>query len=70
MGFACEGEVYIPFEDWYQFVQKYLPSQDAEAAIGPPQYNEGEGLSVPFALNTECHPAEQSVKPAFMVRPK
>lgn len=59
MGYYAEGEIYIPKDEWQEFVMKYLPKTCAETAIGPVTFLDGE-MVVKFVQNTECHPSEQS----------
>lgn len=64
MGHRVEGEVYIPLEDWSEFVLKYAPKTSGEVALGPPR-REGPDIVVPYAANTECHPLNQSTPPEW-----
>jgi hypothetical protein len=62
MGHAARGDIWIPIQDWYDFVTKYAPHTTGEMSFGPPSEMDGE-LSVPFAINTECHPMDEASPP-------
>lgn len=65
MAHVCEGIAYIPLEEFSGFVEGYIPKSDGELALGAPKVQDGD-LVIPFAVNTECHPSEQSPKPDFL----
>lgn len=68
MGHWAQGEIWIPIEDWSEFVGKYAPGTDGEVSYGPPREEEG-AICVPFAVNTECHPKDQDEPPTWL-KPK
>jgi hypothetical protein len=68
MGFCCEGEIWIPQEEWCEFVMQFLPKSHAETQIGPVRFESGE-MVVQYAQNTECHPTQQTVPPSWMKKP-
>jgi hypothetical protein len=64
MAHAVQGEVWIPLEDWYEFIGKYAPKTDGEILWGEPTQTSSD-IVIPFACNTECHPAEQATPPPW-----
>jgi hypothetical protein len=66
MGYAARGDAWIPIEDWVEFVRKYMPTvHEAELSLGPPIVRDGE-VSVPWAVNTECHPMDEANPPEWL----
>ena len=64
MGYIGEGTVTIPMEEFWEFVEQYLPGGSGEIAYGVPRVNtEDDRLEVDFAVNTDCHPSDQHEKP-------
>lgn len=66
MGFFCEGEIWIPRDEWIEFVMQYIPDSPAETVLGKPVINKDDEMVVPFACNTECNPENQSPPPRFI----
>lgn len=68
MGYHCRGEIEIPLEDWVEFVEQYVPGDEAMTSFGSPTIHEAEEyISVPFALNTQCHPQDEACPPSWTV---
>jgi len=66
MGHAARGEIYIPAEEWAEFVLKFAPRSEGEYDFGPPEQDPDTGdVLVPFAMNTECHPQQEIDPPAW-----
>jgi hypothetical protein len=65
MGYYARGEVWIPGEEFWEFVFKHLPHGGAEVSFGTPVMRDGE-LVIPYALNTECHPKDEADPPAWL----
>lgn len=68
MGYACEGEVFIPKENWFEFVLDFLPKTDANIEFGPPDFTDEFDVRVPYAANTECSPSEQATPPKWKTK--
>lgn len=62
-----EGKIYIPLEDFWKFVQGYVPQSDAETVFGVPQFTD-EDVVVDYAFSTECNPAEWVKKPKALLQ--
>ena len=62
MGYDAEGTIYIPAEEFWAFVSKYLPNElGGETLFGPPMITkDGVDLVVDYSLSTECHPSDWS----------
>lgn len=67
MGHWARGEAWIPFDEWYDFIKKYIPQTDGELSFGEPR-PDADCIVVPFALNTECNPAEEADPPEWLKR--
>lgn len=59
MGFRTEGEIYIPKEEFYEFVMGFIASNGAEVLFGPVKEDEFD-IVIPVIMNTECHPIEEA----------
>lgn len=68
MGHAARGTIWIPPEEWYAFVAQYAPQSEGEIAYGPPSQDANGDIAVEYAINTECHPAEESKPPEWLKR--
>ena len=68
MGFAAEGEIHIPLEEFYNFVQGYIPDSMGEVCFGVPKpTKDGVDLVINFASSNESNPADWSKKPACLL---
>jgi hypothetical protein len=66
MSYQYEGEIQIPYEDWYEFLNKYVPDKGkgAEVVFGPPRmYKDADAILVTFAADSADHPSGWCVKP-------
>ena len=63
MAYDGEGTVYIPLEEFWEFVQRYVPvTKGAETAFGVPRVECGD-LVIDYACSTDCHPTEWATPP-------
>ena len=69
MGYDAVGRIYIPAEEWYAFLTKFLPKLDGETAFGRPVVGPDGEIVVEYATSTEAHPADWQVKPSFLQKP-
>jgi hypothetical protein len=65
MGWDATGKVYIPLEDFWQFVQKYLPPGHEEVRFGVPKFTEAD-VEFDYASSTECSPDQWATPPEFL----
>lgn len=65
--YDAEGTLYIPIEEWYEFIQKKFPFlSGGQFVLGAPRMTT-EDVEIPYAKGTdEVHPNEWGVKPAWM----
>jgi len=70
MGHLCTGEIFIPMEDFYEFVSRYAPASPGNMEFGLPTIDGNHDLIVQFAINTECLPSDQVDPPEFLVHRK
>lgn len=65
MSATSEGTVYIPLEEFWEFVAKYNDTHASEVAYGVPRINPDNPseMEIDFAASTEGHPSEWADKP-------
>lgn len=64
MGYDAEGQIFIPAEEFWTFVSKYLPNDlGGEILFGPPVITmDGYDLVIQYALSTICNPVDWTKK--------
>lgn len=65
MGHAARGEAWIPLEDWYEFITRYIPKTDGEISYAEPVMQD-DCVMVRFAINTDCHPSQEADPPEWL----
>lgn len=60
--FDAEGQISIPLEEFWEFVNKYHSLDHCEMALGVPRVVDGD-LVIDYAASTECDPRQWAVKP-------
>lgn len=63
MAYDGEGKIYIPIEEFWEFVSKYQPAPTAGfSAFGVPKFTEND-VEINYAFSTETDPNEWAVEP-------
>ena len=63
MAYDGTGKIYIPLEEFWAFVQKYVPATEgAEVAFGVPQVNSRD-IMIDYAYSTEGNPNDWAELP-------
>jgi len=65
--FDGNGTLYIPVEEWHEFIQKRFPFlSNKQYVLGNPTVN-ADDVEIPYAIGTDdVHPKEWAVKPEWM----
>lgn len=58
----AEGSIYIPLEEFWQFVSQYNQMKGCEMLYGVPRVV-GNDLVISYAASSECHPSTWAKKP-------
>lgn len=67
MAYDAVGKIYIPAEDWYEFLNKYVPDSTGEVRYGKPaQPSKGGDIIVDYACSSEVPPESWNVVPEFL----
>jgi hypothetical protein len=62
MSYSAEGEIYIPLEEFWTFVQDFAP--EGETLFGPPRVTkDGVDMVVSFAVSNETNPSSWAEPP-------
>jgi len=67
--FQMRGTVYISDNEWIEFFKQHVPGYNtAEISIDPSsvRVDEHGDLVFSIAMNTECHPCEETYKPHWL----
>lgn len=63
-----EGNIFIPKDEFYNFIKKFAPHADgADFFFGPPMVIDGD-VRIAYAFSTECHPYEWAEPPPAVVQ--
>jgi hypothetical protein len=66
-----QGTIYIPYEDWCAFVEKYAPwLKGTEYSLGPIGQDADEALKVEYAFSDEFHPVSWMEPPHWLKKEK
>ena len=66
MAYTLIGKIEIPLEDFWEFVNKYVPV-GVEVAFGVPKVNiSNNTIEIPAALSTDGSPLDWTERPDFL----